>query len=81
VNEIDGIVRGMNADQSHRQRYIVGTDFPLDKIQNFESHLFGVFDFGASRRSQPNRHLTCINVGKDFDPEPPANKNDNERGS
>src|SRR5262249_33560889 len=64
-----------------RQRDIVRADFAFDEVKDLESDLFGVFDFRAGWRPQPNRHLPGISVGKNFDPELPADKHDNERGS
>src|SRR5262249_51698035 len=69
VNEIDGIIRGMNADQAHRQRDIVRADFAFDKVKDLESDLFRVLDFCPGRGAQANGQLTGIDIWKNFNSE------------
>ena len=64
----------MDADEAHRDRDLFRADFALHHLEHAQCDLFGVLDFRAGRRAQPQRDLAGIRLRKNLNSEPSADE-------
>src|SRR5829696_9622849 len=63
---VDRIARGLDADETGRNRDIVRTDFAADDVEGLERHHFGTLDTRARGRSQAHLELRRIRLRKEL---------------
>src|SRR5258706_5190367 len=60
MNQVDRVIRGVHANQPHRESYIIRSCLAFDQIQHLEGDLFRIFNLCAGSSAEPKRYLTRL---------------------
>ena len=66
VHQVDGVVRGVHADESERGADVLGADLLLDEVQGSQSDLLRLVELGAGGGAQAHLQLAVIGRREDF---------------
>ena len=80
VDEIDGIIGGVNADEADGDGDVGGAGFAVDGVEDLFRDGFGFFDLGAGGTAETDGELAGIDGGENLEPELRAENGDEAEG-
>lgn len=81
MNEVDRVVRGVDADQSEGEGDGIGSGFAMDDLQRLQGNLSGDIESRSRRGPEPQRELPGFYRRKDLESESATQEQDRpERG-
>ena len=66
VDEVDGVVGRVDADEPERGADILGAEFGLDEAEGLQGDLLRLVELGAGRRTQAYLELAVVGAREDF---------------
>ena len=66
VDEVDGVVGGVDADESERGADVIGAEFRLDEAEGLQGDLLGLVELSTGRRTQAYLELAVVGAREDL---------------